>query len=114
MRLRYTATFIIDITTTVITKNRYVSLDEPYNTSNMPVELSNKCDIVLFIFDAPSLLSKYRRRDIIEAIYLTNTYSLYYKFISPDEYQLIRYNYGAEIPINIMLQLIDKYPEYLI
>lgn len=60
------------------------------------------------------LIIKYSRSNLVEAIFLTDTYEKFCNEIDLLEYQLVRFKYGKEISKNFLPQLVEKYPEHLI
>lgn len=56
----------------------------------------------------------YSKAEILQAIYLTDTYNTYIDHIDHLEYQLVRFKNGKEIPNAIMQEIIEKFPEKLI
>ena len=56
----------------------------------------------------------YSKSNIVEAVFLTDTYGDFNKTIDPIEYQLVRYRYGKEVPKGFLSELVERYPEKVI
>ena len=89
-----------------------------YGFNNIPQDLNKLyqtvMDIVEFELSFDVLVEKYSKFDVIQAIYLTDKYSVYEKDIDYIDYQWIRYKFGREIPQEILSIIINDYPEKLI
>ncbi len=115
-----------------IDRNALMFADAAYNTANQmfmksrfgsslsafPNDLikvySPICDIIGNKMSFQQLAEQYPRDVIIQAIFLSDTYSQYCEDIDPVEYQLIRHKFGKDIPTNIKQEILEKYPEKLI
>lgn len=114
MKIQYQAEVIFDTKSNGFTKNRF---NGDNTTQWFPPALERVYSPILDIqkgmcFDG--LIEKYSRTNLAEAIYLTDSYSKFREEIDMIDYQLIRYKYGKEVPMDFIPELVERYPERLL
>ena len=113
IKVKFQSEIIIDIPTLSYQKNRYGSND----ISNVPNVLKSLLEPINSIMEGcnyKSLSEIYSTNNLLEAIFLTDTYSKFKDSINELEYQLIRFKYGKEVQKNFLPMLVERYPEKLI
>lgn len=115
-RIGFTSNIIFDVTNNEYLKNRFNGNDieyikTPYNDINL---LFSAINDVNHNVDYEQLYAKYNKSIISEAVYLTGKYSLYSKFITMIDYDIIRYQYGEELSPETYKIIISDYPEILL
>lgn len=115
MKIQQQAEVIFDSETKSFIKNRY---NNDTTIQRFPTSLKKVYTPILDIMKKGSpyenLISKYSKMNLVEAIYLSDTYKDFYDKIDPIEYQMIRFKYGKEVLKDFILKLVERYPEKLI
>lgn len=111
-RLLYITDIAYNVNDKIFLKSRY---GEDTNSSYFPRDLKYLFGAILEIDNGyETLLSKYSRDTVVEAVYLTDKTTEFKDFIDPLEFQLLRYKYGEDILNTDLIQIINKYPEKII
>ena len=114
IKVKFQSEIIIDISDLSYQKNRYGnSNDISYAPDNLK-RLLKPINAIMEGHDYKSLSEIYSMSNLVEAIFLTDTYSKFKENINEIEYQLIRFKYGKEVQENFLPELVERYPEKLI
>lgn len=116
MELVYRSELIYDVSNQVFYKTRY---DEngTNSTQQLPTTIKPLFETINDVVKHKpinTLLTCHTKQNVLEAIYLTDCFDIYHKCIDKVAYQLTRYKYGKMIPPQDLIEIVEKYPEYLI
>ena len=102
IKVKFQSEIIIDISDLSYQKNRYGNgNDISYAPDNLK-RLLKPINAIMEGHDYKSLSEIYSMSNLVEAIFLTDTYSKFKENINEIEYQLIRFKYGKEVQENFL------------
>lgn len=114
LKIQYQAEVIFNTETQVFIKNRY---NNGLSLNGFPETLRRVFEPIIDILKGQNyndLIFEYSKSNLVEAVYLTDTYGKFGSEIDPIEYQLVRYKYGKEVPSGFLSELVERYPEKVI
>lgn len=116
MQLAYSSELIYDVSKQCFYKTRY-DTSGTNSTKLLPDSIKPLFDAIISVsaqLPIGELRNLHNKQNLLEALYLTDLYSLYYPHFDIIEYQLVRLRYGKEVPYELFDHFEEKYPEYLI
>ena len=110
----YRAELIYDVSTQQFQKTRF-DRNGVNTTDNLPDSIKPLFAAIIGISASTpidELKKAHTKQNLLEALYLTDHYGLYYEHFNMVEYQLLRMKYGKEISHNYLIDIVTDYPEY--